>query len=110
MTRKPLWQQRIARVFSFQGPVLIVIGLALFIPLIIAVLEARGLPSWHEVRSYLIPAIIALTVGLIIGRQRAAITNLSANDALLITTAAWLVTGLVGSLPYIILLLSLIHI
>ena len=104
MTRKSLWQQRAIRVFSFQAPVLTTIGLALFIPLIVAIFEARGLPSWHESRSYLIPALIALGVGLFIGRQRAGIIDLSPNDALLITTAAWLVTGVVGSLPFILLL------
>jgi trk system potassium uptake protein TrkH len=104
MTRKPLWQQRAIRVLSFQAPVLTTIGLALFIPLIVAVIEARGLPTWHESRSFLIPALIALGIGLFIGRQRTGILNLSANDALLITTAAWLVTGVVGSLPFMLLL------
>ena len=70
MTRKPLWQQRAIRVFSFQAPVLATIGLALFIPLIVAIFETKGIPSWHESRSFLIPALIALGVGIFIGRQR----------------------------------------
>jgi trk system potassium uptake protein TrkH len=104
MIRKPLWQQRIIRVLSFQAPVLTTIGLALFIPLLVAVLEAGGSPSWHESRSFLIPALIALGLGLFIGRQRPAIKNLNASDALLITTAAWIVTGIVGAIPFIMLL------
>ena len=104
MIRKPLWQQRITTVVSYQAPVLITIGLALLIPLGVAFVEAQGLPSWTESRSYIIPAAIALGIGLLIRRQRRAITTLSSNEALLITTAAWIVTGIVGSLPFIFLL------
>ena len=104
MIRKPLWQQRITSVISHQAPVLITIGLALLIPLGVAFIEAQGLPSWTESRSYIIPAIIALGIGSLIRRQRRAITTLSSNEALLITTAAWIVTGIVGSLPFIFLL------
>ena len=104
MTRKSLWQQRIIRVLSFQAPVLAIIGLALFIPLGVAFYEAQGFPSWLETRSFLIPALIALGIGLFIGRQRPAIKNLRPSDALLITTAAWIITGIVRAAPFILLL------
>ncbi len=104
MSRRPLWQQRVIRVLSFQAPVLVTIGLALFIPLLVAALEARGLPSWSESRSYILPALVALGIGLFIGRQRPEIRDLSASDGLLITTAAWLVTGIAGAVPFILLL------
>ncbi|UCC52612.1 MAG: TrkH family potassium uptake protein, partial [Anaerolineaceae bacterium] len=102
--RKSLWQQRIIRVLSFQAPVLTIIGLALFIPLGVAFYDANGFPSWPETRSFLIPALIALGTGLFIGRQRPAIKNLRPSDALLITTAAWIITGIVGAAPFILLL------
>ena len=104
MTRKSLWQQRIIRVLSFQAPVLTIIGLALFIPLGVAFYDANSFPSWPEARSFLIPALIALGIGLFIGRQRPAIKNLRPSDALLITTAAWIITGIVGAAPFILLL------
>ena len=80
------------------------IGVALLIPLAVAIYEARGLPSQRETLSFLLPALIALGLGLIIRVRRPAVTSLTANEALLITTAAWLVTGLLGALPFIILL------
>lgn len=104
MTRQPLWQQRVVRVLSFQAPVLLAVGLALFIPLLEALFESGGRLAWQEVNSFLIPALIALVLGLLIRYRRPSIHTLSPNDALLITTMAWLITGLIGALPFILLL------
>lgn len=104
MNRNPRWRQRLIRVLSFQAPVLITLGLTLFIPLGVAFYEAQGIPSQNESFSYLVPALVAIASGLIISSQRPTIRNMSPSDALLITTAAWIIAGLVGAIPFIILL------
>ncbi|MCP4362255.1 MAG: TrkH family potassium uptake protein [Chloroflexi bacterium] len=104
MTRQSLWRQRLVRVLVFQAPVFIAMSLALLVPLTVAFFDADSLPTWHETRSYLIPAALALLLGLVIRYRRPSIQSLSPNDALLITTAAWLVTGLLGAIPFILLL------
>ena len=104
MNQQPLWRRRLIRVLSFQAPVLITLGLTLFIPLGIAFYDARGLPSRLEILSFLLPALGAILCGLFISRQRPTIRDLSPNDALLITTAAWLIAGFVGAIPFVILL------
>ena len=104
MRRQPLWQQRLIRVLAFQAPVLIAIGLALLLPMVVALWQANGRFPWLELRSYLIPAMAALTLGLVIRYKRPSIHSLTPNDALLITTAAWLVTGVLGAMPFMLLL------
>ena len=104
MSRQPLWRQRTVLVLSYQAPVLLAIGLALMLPLLVVCFTAGGLPSWSEGHSYLIPAVLALLLGGLIRRRRPSIHSLSANDALLITTMAWLVTGLIGATPFMLLL------
>ncbi len=99
-----LWWHRLLRVLSFQAPVLITLGLILFIPLGFAFYETQGEPSRIEIVSYLYPALGAIICGLFINRQRPTIQNLSQNEAFLITTTAWLIAGLVGAIPFIILL------
>ena len=104
MRRQPLWQQRLIRVLAFQAPVLIAIGLALLLPMVVALWQANGRFPWTELRSYLIPAFAALSLGLVIRYKRPSIHSLTPNDALLITTAAWLVTGVLGAMPFMLLL------
>lgn len=104
MNRNPILWNRFKRVLAFQAPVLITLGLTLFIPYGVAIYEARGVPSRLESYTYLLPAIVALTIGLLISRKKITIKQLSSNDALLITTASWLVAALLGAAPFIILL------
>lgn len=104
MKRRPLWRQRFIRVLAYQAPVLMAISLALLVPMLVAFWEANGRFSWPEMSSYLIPATVALFLGLIIRYRRPSIHSLTPNDALLITTAAWLVTGVLGAMPFILLL------
>lgn len=103
--RPPLWQQRLALVFVYQGPVLTAVGLALLVPLLLAAWDARGIPPWQEIYSFLIPAVVGITSGLLIRWRTADLSaSLTTNEALLVTTAAWWTTGLLAAIPFILLL------
>jgi trk system potassium uptake protein TrkH len=103
--RSSLWQQRLAKVLLYQGPVLTIVGLALLVPLVIAAWDARGLPPWQEIYSFLVPAIVGIGSGSLIRWRTVDLTApLSTNEALLVTTAAWWTTGLLAAIPFILLL------
>lgn len=103
-SRTPLWRQRLVLVLAYHAPVLTAVGIALLIPLLAATWHAAGLPPWAEARGYLIPAGLALLSGLTIRIGHPAVFTLTRHEALLVTTAAWLSTGILGALPFILIL------
>lgn len=104
MQQRSLWQQRLISVLAYQAPVLSAIGLALLVPLLLAAWDARGLPPWAEARGFILPAFLALLLGQIIRFRRPSPTSLSQSEALLATTAAWLAAGVMGAMPFILML------
>lgn len=99
-----LWRSRLIAVLAYQAPVLIIIGLAMLTPLLLAAWDARGAPTMAELRAFLLPASIALLLGFATRYRRPPIATLSPNAALLVTTASWLTIGFLGALPFVILL------
>ncbi len=102
--RRPVWQQRLEIVVAYQAPVLWAIGIALLAPLVLAFWDARGLPPRLEIVSFLLPALLAIALGLAIRLRRPSPASLSQTEALLATTAAWLTASVIGALPFILLL------
>ena len=101
---RPVWRQRLEIVLAYQAPVLLALGLALLVPLGVAAWGAQGLPSPREAWSYLVPAAIALILGSAIRFRRPSPATLSQHEALLVTTGVWITAGLLGALPFILLL------
>jgi trk system potassium uptake protein TrkH len=91
-------------VVAYQSPVFIAMGAALLIPLLLAVWDNRGLPSLREFQGFLVPALISLMLGLVTRFRRPAFARLRQSEALLVTTAAWLTTGVLGAIPFILVL------
>lgn len=102
--REPLWRRRLSLVVAYQSPVFIAMGLALLVPLLLASWDNRGVPTWREFQGFLVPAVIALMLGLVFRIRRPAFATLRQSEALLVTTAAWLTTGVLGSIPFIFVL------
>ena len=99
------WRRRVLLVIGYQAPVLLALGLALLAPLLLAAWDARGMPPWREVRSFLLPAFVCLSFGLLLRWWLGNISwNLSGTESLLVTTAVWLTTGVIGAIPFILLL------
>ncbi|MFN2252365.1 MAG: TrkH family potassium uptake protein [Anaerolineae bacterium] len=91
-------------VLAFQGPVLLAVGVAMLVPLLVAVWDSRGAPPRDEASAYILPALLALALGRLLHHHRPAVTSLPKVEALLITTAAWLTAGVFGAMPFVILL------
>jgi trk system potassium uptake protein TrkH len=102
--RRPLWQQRAGLVLAYQAPVLLAIGAALLLPIGAALWEYRGAPPIAELRGFILPAAAAFLGGLAIRIRRPAVFTLTQHEALLVTTAAWILMGLLGALPFILIL------
>ena len=98
--RRPVWQQRLEIVVAYQAPVLWAIGIALLAPLVLAFWDSRGLPPRLETVSFLLPALLAIVLGLAIRLRRPSPASLSQTEALLATTAAWLTASVIGALPF----------
>jgi trk system potassium uptake protein TrkH len=99
------WQRRLWLVVAYQAPVAVVLGLALLLPLLLAAWEAQGVPVWQEVSSYLLPAIVCLVFGFLVWWRLGEMSwSLTGMESLLITTAVWLTTGVIGAMPFILLL------
>ena len=104
MGRAPLWRQRFLLVLAYQAPVLTAVGVSLLLPLVAAAWEAGGVPPWTEARGFLLPAALAILLGLTIRARRPAVFTLTQHEALLVTTAAWLLMGALGALPFVLIL------
>ena len=79
-------------------------GVAMLVPLLLAIWDSNGVPPWGEIQGFLVPALIALLFGQVFRVRRPAIATLRQSEALLVTTAAWLTTGLLGAMPFILVL------
>lgn len=99
-----IWRGRVRHVLAYQVPVLLAIGVALLVPLAVAVVEAGGLPSRREWLGFLFPAVLAFILAAVIRFQRPPPLSLSTTEALLVTTASWLTISLIGAQPYILVL------
>lgn len=102
--RMPLWRQRLLLVLAYHAPVLTAVGLALLVPLLAAAWEARGLPPWPEARGFLLPAAVAVLLGQALRLRRPSVSSLTRHEALLVTTAVWLSIGLLGAMPFVLIL------
>ena len=99
------WRRRVLLVIGYQAPVMLALGLALLAPLLLAVWDARGLPPWAEARSFLLPSLGCLSLGMFLRWWLGNVSwNLSGTESLLVTTAVWLTTGIIGAIPFILLL------
>ena len=99
------WRRRLLLVLAYQAPVSLALGLALLLPLLFAAWEAQGLPAWLETRSYLLPALVCLAFGVAVRWRFGEVTwSLTGTESLLVTTAVWLTTGLIGAMPFVLLL------
>lgn len=99
------WRRRLLLVLAYQAPVSLALGLALLLPLLFAAWEAQGLPAWLETRSYLLPALVCLAFGVAVRWRLGEVTwSLTGTESLLVTTAVWLTTGLIGAMPFVLLL------
>lgn len=101
---RPLWQRRLIIVLAHQAPVCFAVGIALLVPLALAVWDAQGMPPWSEVRAFVFPAGLALFIGGLLHFRRPVVSSLPSLEALLITTAAWLTAAFLGALPFVLLL------
>lgn len=99
-SRRPLWRRRLALVLAYQAPVLGAVGLALCAPLAIAGWKAGGLPPGRIMAGFLLPALAALGLGRLLQVRGLRPAALAPTEALLVTTAAWLVAALFGALPF----------
>jgi len=105
MTRhRPIWRQRLSLVLAYQSPVLSAMGIAMLLPLLLAFWDNGGRPPPSEFKGFLIPALIALLSGQAIRITRSSPVTLRQSEALLVTTAVWLTTGVLGAIPFIIIL------
>ncbi len=99
---RALWQRRLALVATYQGPVLIALGLALLAPAALAIWEADGRPVWNDLRGFVLPAIGALAAGWWLRAGRGLLLALTTAEAFLVTTTAWLVVSVWGAWPYLL--------
>ncbi len=97
-----MWRRRLTLVLRYQVLVLVALSVALWLPILLDAWDARGWPSANILRGFLIPSILALAFAGLLSRLPAP-SNLviSGVEALLITTSAWIITSLVGALPFI---------
>lgn len=101
VARRPAWRRRAVAVAAYQAPVLMAVGVALLVPTGLALAGARDAASWRAVHGFAGPAAVALGLGALARRRRqAGPATLTQTDALLVTTAAWIVTTALGALPY----------
>ncbi len=102
--RRPLWRRRLNLVLAYHAPVLTALGLAMLIPLLLAAWDQGGWPSRLEIRGFLLPGSLALLFGQTIRIRRPPPTTLRQHEALLVTTAVWLTTGVLGAMPFLLAL------
>ncbi|WP_297467348.1 potassium transporter TrkG, partial [Thermococcus sp.] len=86
---------RIKAVLSLLGEIVVLLGLTLILPMIVA------LTSGTSVKPFLIPMVISLGLGLFL-RALDRNPEIGTKEAFLLVSLAWLVVAVIGALPYVI--------
>lgn len=83
-------------IYKYVGKVLITFAILLVLPLIVALI-------YHEKLSvFIIPILISLMIGVVLSRLKPKSKNLYAKDGFIIVSLAWIMTSLIGALPFVI--------
>lgn len=94
--------QRINCILYFIGNLLQVLGLLLLFPVIVAIIYwGQNGDSWRTIRAFVIPASMALLVGLFL-RIRSKPTSLDVTGAMLLCALSWLSISAFGAMPFVI--------
>jgi trk system potassium uptake protein TrkH len=94
--------QRINCILYFIGNLLQLLGLLLLFPLIVTIIYwGQHGDSWTTIRAFVIPAAMALLVGLFL-RIRFKPTTLDVTGAMLLCALSWLSISALGALPFVI--------
>ncbi len=88
-----LISQRLRTIISLLASLLLVLGLVLIIPIIVAFIYKED-----TVYSFLIPAVIAVVIGLI-GRFKAREDEICLSVGMVVCVLGWIVISVIGSLP-----------
>jgi len=85
------------RILSFLGLILVIAGLAMFIPIIWSL--CYGDTDWS---AFLVSGLLTTGIGLFIYRLNKTEGNLHSREALVIVTFGWILASVFGSLPYML--------
>ncbi len=83
-------------IYKYVGKVLITFAILLMLPLIVALIYRE------KVGVFLVPIIISLMIGVVLNRLKPKSKNLYAKDGFIIVSLAWIMTSLIGALPFVI--------
>jgi len=97
--------QRINCIFHFIGNLLIILGLIILLPLIVAFIYwgQKG-DGWNTVIAFLIPACLSFSFGLILRNICNPTETLDMTGAMLMCGLSWLSVSALGALPFAIVI------
>ncbi len=86
---------RIRHLFALLGTLLVVLGIFLMIPLVFSLFNGDA-----PVRIFLLPIIIAISAGLLLGWNKPAELIIERREAVAMVVFGWLIASLIGALPF----------
>ena len=89
-------RESIKRIFPYLGLFLAALGLSMFFPMLLEMVDGGG-----HARAFGLPGAAGLAVGLALRRFFRADEDLTQRDAWLLVTTTWLSAGVYGAIPYV---------
>jgi trk system potassium uptake protein TrkH len=95
--------QRVNRVFYFVGNLLEILSFIVLLPLIVVFIYwGQNGDGWNTVIAFVIPALAALSLGLILRKTFRPTKTIGMTGSMLICSLSWLFISALGALPFVI--------